>query len=73
MVNPSGPNAYPIAGTTWLLVYQQQHNAEKGRKMVQFLQWAMKEGEQMAPQLEYAPLPPDLSKRVLAEIGGIRY
>jgi phosphate transport system substrate-binding protein len=73
MVNPSGPNAYPIAGTTWLLVYQQQRNAEKGRKIVEFLKWAMNEGEFMAPQLEYAPLPPALSKRVLAEIGGIRY
>ena len=73
MVNPSGPNAYPIAGTTWLLVYQQQRNAQKGRKMVEFLKWAMNEGEQMAPPLDYAPLPPALCKRVLAEIGGIRY
>jgi ABC-type phosphate transport system substrate-binding protein len=41
--------------------------------MVEFLKWAMKEGETMAPQLDYAPLPPDLSKRVLAEIAGIQY
>lgn len=73
MVNPPGTNAYPIAGTTWLLVYQQQRDAVKGRKIVDFLKWAVNEGEQMAPQLEYAPLPPDLSKRVLAEINGIRY
>jgi phosphate transport system substrate-binding protein len=73
MVNPPGADAYPIAGATWLLVYQQQRNAEKGRKMVEFLKWAMKEGEDMAPQLDYAPLPPALNKRVLAEIGGIRY
>jgi phosphate transport system substrate-binding protein len=73
MVNSPGPNAYPIAGATWLLVYQQQRDAEKGRKIVEFLKWAMKEGEDNAPQLDYAPLPPDLSKRVLAEIGGIRY
>jgi phosphate transport system substrate-binding protein len=73
MVNAPGPKAYPIAGTTWLLVYQQQQNAEKGRKIVEFLKWAVNEGEFMAPQLEYAPLPPALSKRVLAEIGGIRY
>jgi phosphate transport system substrate-binding protein len=73
MVNPPGPHAYPIAGATWLLVYQQQRNAEKGRKMVEFLKWAMNEGENLAPQLDYAPLPPELSKRVLAEIGGIQY
>ena len=73
MVNPPGSAAYPVAGATWLLVYQHQRDAEKGRKMVQFLQWAMDEGEQMAPQLNYAPLPAALRKRVLAEIGGIEY
>jgi phosphate transport system substrate-binding protein len=73
MVNPPSPQAYPIAGASWLLVYQQQRDAEKGRKIVEFLQWAMKEGEGMAPQLDYAPLPPALCKRVLAEIEGIRY
>jgi phosphate transport system substrate-binding protein len=73
MVNPSAPNAYPVAGATWLLVYQQQRDARKGKKMVEFLRWAMQEGEEMAPPLDYAPLPPALRKRVLAEIGGIRY
>lgn len=73
MVNPPGQDAYPIAGATWLLVYQQQRNAEKGRKMVEFLKWAMNKGEDMAPQLDYAPLPSALNKRVLAEIDAIRY
>ena len=73
MVNSPGPAAYPIAGATWLLVYQHHRDAEKGRKIVEFLKWVLQEGEHNAPQLEYAPLPPDLSKRVLAEIGGIRY
>jgi phosphate transport system substrate-binding protein len=73
MVNSPGPDAYPIAGATWLLVYQQQRDAEKGRKIVEFLKWAMLEGEHNASQLDYAPLPPKLSKRVLVEIAGIRY
>jgi phosphate transport system substrate-binding protein len=37
MVNAPGEAAYPIAGTTWLLVYEQQKNAEKGKKLVEFL------------------------------------
>jgi phosphate transport system substrate-binding protein len=73
IVNPSGKNAYPIAGATWLLVYQEQTNAEKGKKMIEFLKWAMNQGEEMAPPLHYAPLPPPLIKRVLAEIDGIKY
>ena len=40
MVNAPGDQAYPIAGTTWLLVYEKQKNADKGKKLVEFLNWA---------------------------------
>ncbi len=73
MVNLAAPKAYPISGATWLLIYQQQRDPVKGRKLVEFLKWAMKDGEAMAPSLDYAPLPPALHKRVLAQIEGIRY
>ena len=73
MVNPPGEKAYPIAGTTWLLVYQKQANPAKGKKLVEFLKWAETTGQTMAPALNYAPLPEDLSKRVLKEIDSITY
>jgi len=72
MVNPPGDEAYPIAGATWLLVYQQQKDAAKGRKLVEFLNWAMTQGEQMAKSLDYAPLPDSLGQRVLERIKTIR-
>jgi phosphate transport system substrate-binding protein len=73
MVNPPGAEAYPVAGATWLLVYQHQTDSKKGEKIDQFLKWAMNEGEKMAPPLNYAPLPPSLVKRVTAEIDSITY
>jgi phosphate transport system substrate-binding protein len=73
MVNAPGAQAYPIAGATWLLVYQRQANPEKGRKLVEFLKWALTEGERLAPPLNYAPLPPSLDARVLKEIDEIKY
>lgn len=73
MVNPPGEKAYPIAGTTWLLVYQQQKDSEKGRKLVEFLKWAYTKGEAMATSLDYAPLPENVVQRVLARVGEIRY
>src|SRR5579859_4808957 len=68
MVNPSGEKAYPIAGATWLLVYEQQKDQVKGKKLVEFLDWALTEGENMATALDYAPLPEALDKRVLDRI-----
>ena len=46
---PPATTAYPIAGATWLLVYQQQKDHDKGEKMVQFLKWAFTDGQKMAP------------------------
>ena len=73
MVNAPGDQAYPISGTTWLLVYQHQKDAAKGKKIVEFLKWAMTKGETMAPSLDYAPLPESVQQRVQDLIGTIKY
>ena len=73
MVNPPGERAYPISGATWLLVYEEQKDAAKGKKLVEFLNWAATQGEAMAAALDYAPLPENVRKRVLERIKSIRY
>ena len=73
MTNAPGADAYPIAGATWLLVYQQQKDATKGRKLVEFLKWALTKGEDMSKQLDYAPLPNELRDRVLKRVDEIKF
>lgn len=73
MVNPPGESVYPISGATWLLVYEQQKDANKGKKLVEFLKWAMSKGEGMAAALDYAPLPEHLQKQVLDRIATIKH
>jgi phosphate transport system substrate-binding protein len=73
MVNPPGEKAYPVVGATWLLVYEQQKDAVKGKKLVEFLDWALTKGEAMASALDYAPLPAPLQSRVLERIKVIKY
>ena len=73
MVNAPGDQTYPIAGTTWLLVYEKQKDATKGKKLVEFLNWAMTKGEGMASSLDYASLPENVQKRVLERIKTIKY
>jgi phosphate transport system substrate-binding protein len=72
MTNAPGKGAYPIAGATWLLVYQQQKDAAKGKKLVEFLKWSLTDGEKMAKDLQYAPLPESVQQRVLKRIGEIK-
>jgi phosphate transport system substrate-binding protein len=72
MTNAPGKDAYPITGATWLLVYQQQKDAAKGKKLVEFLKWALTKGEGMAKELNYAPLPDEVQQRVLKRIDEIK-
>jgi phosphate transport system substrate-binding protein len=72
MTNAPGKETYPIAGATWLLVYQQQKDPAKGKKLVEFLKWSMTKGEGMAKTLDYAPLPESVQQRVLKRIDEIK-
>ena len=57
LVNPQGKGAYPIASFTYLLVYETQADAAKGKKLIDFIKWAIHDGEADAPKLDYGPLP----------------
>jgi len=73
MVNAPGDKAYPIAGPSWVLVYQKQKNADNGKKLVAFLKWAVTEGQKLSPALDYAPLPDSVQQRELQLIDTIKY
>ncbi|KAF0221507.1 MAG: phosphate transport system substrate-binding [Geobacteraceae bacterium] len=73
LVNQPGKDAYPIVGFTWLLIYEQQKDKTKGKKMVEFLNWELKKGQKMASAILYAPLPENVAKMVEKTIKSIKY
>ncbi|HBG07737.1 MAG: phosphate ABC transporter substrate-binding protein PstS [Geobacteraceae bacterium GWC2_58_44] len=72
LVNQPGKNAYPIVGFTWLLVYQEQKDKVKGKKLVEFLNWELRQGQKMAAKMLYAPLPANVAKMVEKTIKTIK-
>ena len=72
IVNAAGPDAYPISSFTWILVYAQQSDSVKGRKLRDFLKWALTEGEKQASALDYAPLPASMASRLTARLDSIK-
>ena len=72
IVNARGSNAYPISSFTWILVYRQQPDAAKSRKLRDFLKWALTEGEAQASSLDYAPLPASMASRLIAGLDSIQ-
>lgn len=73
IVNPEGENAYPIASFTYILVYEQQTNRNKGEALVKFLWWAIHEGQSYHAALLYAPLPEVLVKKLEKTIKSIEF
>ena len=62
LTDPPGKGSYPVCGTTWMIVRLHQPPG-KGGKLVDFLDWLTKEGQDYADELHYLRLPDKLLKR----------
>jgi len=60
ITNAPGKNAYPISSFTWLLFYESPKDKQRSKIMVDFVKWALTEGQKFASDLGYAPLPPEV-------------
>lgn len=63
LVNSDNPDAYPIVGFTWILVYANQTDGAKATALTRMLWWATHDGQQFNAELYYAPLPLDAMKK----------
>jgi phosphate transport system substrate-binding protein len=71
ITDAAGAQAYPIASYTYILVYQEQKDAAKGKALVDFLWWGIHDGEQFAKDLQYAPLPPQIAQQAEQKLNSI--
>jgi phosphate transport system substrate-binding protein len=62
ITNAPGDAAYPIASFTWLLFYESPKDKASARTMVEFMKWALTDGQRFARDLGYAPLPDSIVK-----------
>lgn len=75
IVNAPGPNSYPIASFTYLLVYQDIEKVvddkDKAKALVHMIYWMITDGQKYSKPLLYIPLSPsiqELDKQALAMI-----
>ena len=71
IVNAAGKGAYPISSFTWLLVYRQQSDAAKGKQLLDFVRWALTDGEKSAATLDYAPIPVVMARQLIKRLDGV--
>ena len=72
LTNAPGPDAYPIGGTTWVLLPVQSKDKARGAALLAFVRWVLGPGQQYAPALHYAALPASLVTRVEQTLGQVQ-
>ena len=71
ITNAPGAEAYPISSFTWMLFYENPKDKAQAKIMVDFMKWALTDGQTFAEQLGYARLPKqvvDLEMAALSKI-----
>jgi phosphate transport system substrate-binding protein len=71
ITNAAGDTAYPISTFTWLLIYQ-NNSGQIGAILRDFLGWMLDDGQKIAPNLGYAPLPDKVKIMVKSTISSIK-
>ena len=67
LTDAEGENSYPISGLSYSVIYRKQP-AGAGQALKAFLNWAVHDGQAIAPKLDYAPLPAELVKKIEARL-----
>ncbi len=62
ITNAPGKGVYPISSFTWLLFYESPKDKRQAKVMVDFMKWALTDGQKYATELGYAPLPDSVVK-----------
>jgi phosphate transport system substrate-binding protein len=57
LLDQPGANSWPISGATFILMHVKQDKPQNAKEVLSFFDWAYKNGDQAAAQLDYVPLP----------------
>ena len=64
LTNQPGKASWPITGASFILVHKAQADAAKGKEVLKFFDWAYKNGDAAAADLDYVPMPDPVVKLV---------
>jgi phosphate transport system substrate-binding protein len=72
ITNAQGAGAYPVSSFTWLLLYQNPSDTQRSKAMVDFVRWAITDGQTFATELGYARLPENVATQERAALDTIK-
>jgi phosphate transport system substrate-binding protein len=68
LVEQKGAASWPITGASFVLMYKEPANKAASKDVIKFFTWAFKDGQQLALDLDYVPLPDVLTKAIASKV-----
>jgi phosphate transport system substrate-binding protein len=72
ITNAPGKGVYPISSFTWLLLYENPKDKAQSKTMVEFVKWALTDGQKFCAELGYAPLPAAVVQLEMAALAKVK-
>lgn len=70
--DPQNPDAYPISGLVWVMVYREYPDAAKWEALKKTLEWTLSdEGRAITEELYYVPAPDSLTERIIEALNSV--
>src|SRR5262245_33807610 len=70
-LDAKGAKAYPLTAQTWVVVYAKQRDRGKGEAVKKYLEFLVKDGQKLLPEIDFAPLPPKLQEKAVKQLDKI--
>ena len=71
-INAPGEAAYPITAQSWCMAYAKQADKAKGEAVKAYFKYMVTDGQQLLPEIDFAPIPKSLQDKALAQIEKIQ-
>jgi phosphate transport system substrate-binding protein len=72
ITNAPGKGVYPISSFTWILLYENPKDKMLAKAMLDYVKWALTDGQKFAAGLGYAPLPAEVVKLEMTALAKIK-
>jgi phosphate transport system substrate-binding protein len=71
LTNQPGARSWPVTGASFILMHAKQEKPENGKEVLKFFDWSFRNGQKMADELDYVPIPEPVVKQIQAAWKGV--
>ena len=66
LTDQPGDQSWPVTGASFILMHAKQDKPANAREALRFFEWAFKNGQSMAAELDYVPMPEPVVREIAA-------